>query len=160
VGDRSLVLVRTFAAPRALVFEAFTRPELLTRWYGARGWNLVGCDVDLRAGGAYRFESAGPDGGWLAQSGTFRIVEPPERLVMTEVFDEQSYPGETLVEHRFTEADGVTTVRTTLTYATPAGRDTVLRYPMARGVAESGDRLDALLAGLRAGADTNRGAAP
>jgi uncharacterized protein YndB with AHSA1/START domain len=145
VGDRELVLRRRFAASRRLVFDAFTRPELLVRWYGARGWNLVGCDVDLRPGGAYRFVSRGPGGDEMAQAGVFREVDPPARLVMTELFDEQSYPGETLIVHDFAELDGVTTVRSTISYATPAGRDAVLRYPMARGVAESGERLEALL---------------
>jgi uncharacterized protein YndB with AHSA1/START domain len=159
-GDRELLLRRTFRAPRVLVFDAFTRPELLVRWYGARGWNLVGCDVDLRAGGAYRFVSRGPAGDEMTQSGVFREVVPPARVVMTEVFAEQSYPGETLIEHEFSEADGVTTVDSTVTYATPAGRDTVLRYPMARGVAESGERLDVLLRDLRRDTETTRGEAP
>ena len=52
--DREIVLTRSFAAPVQSVFDAFTRPELLTRWYGARGWNLVSCSVDLREGGRYR----------------------------------------------------------------------------------------------------------
>lgn len=145
------------------MFAAFTRPDLLVRWYGARGWNLVGCDVDLRRGGAYRFVSRGPDGDTMTQRGVFRDVDPPARVVMTEVFDGQSYPGETLITHDFTEADGVTTVRSAVRYATPAGRDTALRYPMARGVAESGERLATLLTTLltaaRAEPDT-RGEAP
>jgi len=54
LGSRELVLTRSFHAPRPLVFEALTRPELLKRWFGARGWNLVECEVDLRVGGAWR----------------------------------------------------------------------------------------------------------
>ena len=148
VDDRELRLRRSFAAPRELVFDAFTKPELLVRWYGARGWNLVGCDVDLRVGGAYRFVSRGPGGEEMAQGGVFREVEPPARLELTEVFDEQSYPGETLIRHDFEAANGVTTVTSTVRYATPEGRATVLRYPMARGVAEGTERLDALLRNL------------
>ena len=71
----------------------------------------------------------------MAQAGVFREVDPPGRLVMTERFDEQSYPGDTLITHAFTETDGVTTVSSTVRYATPEGRAAVLRYPMARGVA-------------------------
>ena len=81
----------------------------------------------------------------MTQRGVFREVTAPERLVMTEVFDDQSYPGETVVTHVFTEAGGATTVRTRVRYATPEGRATVLRYPMARGVAEAHQRLDAVL---------------
>ncbi|BCB91699.1 SRPBCC family protein [Phytohabitans suffuscus] len=144
-SDREIVLARSFDAPPRLVFAAFTRPDLLTRWYGARGWHLVSCDLDLRAGGAYRFVSRGPGGERMAQSGVYRVVEPPRRLVLTEVFDDQSYPGETVITHDFAGRAGRTDLTTTVRYATPQGRDRVLRYPMARGVAESFDRLDQLL---------------
>jgi uncharacterized protein YndB with AHSA1/START domain len=81
----------------------------------------------------------------MTQRGVFREVTPSERLVMTERFDEQSYPGDTLVTHDFTERDGATTVRTRVRYATPEGRAKVLTYPMARGVGEAHERLDAVL---------------
>ncbi len=143
--DREIVMTRSFDAPPRLVFAAFTRPDLLPRWYGAQGWRLVSCDVDLRVGGAYRFVSEGPGGERMAQSGVYRAVEPDARLVLTEVFDDQSYPGETVITHEFAERAGRTDLTTTLLYATPEGRDRVLRYPMTRGVAESFDRLDHLL---------------
>jgi uncharacterized protein YndB with AHSA1/START domain len=147
--DREIVLARTFDAPRHLVFAALTTPELLVRWFGARGWNLVTCEVDLRVGGAWRFVSRGPRGQEMAHGGVYRIVAPPERLVYTELFDDQSYPGESLITHRLREdADGAsrrTTLTTVVLYATREGRDTVLRYPMARGAGESFDRLAALL---------------
>jgi uncharacterized protein YndB with AHSA1/START domain len=146
--DREIVLTRTFAAPGPLVFDAYTRPELLTRWYGARGWQLVGCDIELVEGGAYRFESRGPAGDTMVQAGTVVLVRAPVRLVLTERFDDQSYPGDTVITHEFTEHSGQTTVTTTVRYATPEGRDTVLRYPMARGVGEAGDRLVELLSKL------------
>jgi len=144
-SERAIVLTRAFAAPPRLVFAAFTRPELLTRWYGARGWHLVSCDLDLRVGGAYRFVSQGPGGERMAQSGLYRAVEPPARLVLTELFDDQSYPGETVITHEFAERAGQTDLTTTVLYATAEGRDRVLRYPMTRGVAESFARLDTLL---------------
>ncbi|MET8550727.1 SRPBCC family protein [Micromonospora zamorensis] len=144
-GDREIVLGRLFEAPARLVFAAFTQPELLVRWYGARGWRLVECDVDLRVGGRWRFVSQGPDGARMVQAGVYRQIEPPHRLVCTELFDDQSYPGETLVSHEFTELAGRTTVTTTLRYATAKGRDIVLRYPMTRGVGQSYTRLAELL---------------
>src|SRR5258707_322018 len=137
--DREIVLTRTFAGGRELLFEAYTRADLLTQWYGARGWNLVGCEIDLREGGAYRFTSRGPGGDEMVQAGTVRVLRRPERLELTELFEHQSYPGETLIIHEFTEHGGQTTVNTTVRYATPEGRDTALRYPMARGVTEAGD---------------------
>jgi uncharacterized protein YndB with AHSA1/START domain len=147
--DREIVLTRTFDAPSQLVFDAYTKPELLTRWYGARGWQLVGCEVDLREGGEYRFESRGPGGETMVQSGTYQLVRAPERLVLTEIFDDQSYPGATLITHEFAALGHRTTVITTVRYATPEGRDAVLRYPMARGVREAGDRLIDLLRELQ-----------
>lgn len=156
-GDREIVLSRLFEAPARLVFAAFTRPELLVRWYGARGWKLVECDVDLRVGGRWRFVSQGPEGAQMVQAGVYRQIEPPHRLVCTELFDDQSYPGETLVSHEFTELAGRTTVATTLRYATAEGRDTVLRYPMARGVGQSYTRLADL---LRSSPTTIRGEQP
>lgn len=85
---REIVLTRAFDAPRHLVFDAWTKPELLTRWFGARGWNLVVCEVDLRIGGAWRFVSRGPEGERMAQGGTYRVILRPDRLVYTELFDD------------------------------------------------------------------------
>jgi uncharacterized protein YndB with AHSA1/START domain len=70
-------------------------------------------------------------------------------LVVTELFDDQSYPGETTITHEFVERDEHTTVTTTLCFATVAGRDIVLGYPMAHGVSESYERLSAVLAERR-----------
>jgi uncharacterized protein YndB with AHSA1/START domain len=147
-GDREIVLTREFRAPRRLVFDAWTRPELLKRWYGARGWQLVECDVDLRVGGAWRFVSRGPDGTRMGQSGVYREILAPVRLVYTEVFDNQSYPGESLVTHVFVEAGGRTTATSTVRLPSKHAREIVLRYPMARGVGEGFDRLDETLAEL------------
>jgi uncharacterized protein YndB with AHSA1/START domain len=144
-SDREIVLSRAFDAPCRLVFDALTRPDLLVRWFGARGWNLVVCEVDLRVGGAWRFVSRGPDGAEMGHGGVYRVVSPPDRLTYTEMFDDQSYPGETLITHVLVERAGATTLTSTLRYATREGRDTVLRYPMRRGVAEGFDRLAEIL---------------
>jgi uncharacterized protein YndB with AHSA1/START domain len=147
--DREIVLKRVFAAPRRLVFDAWTKPGLLMRWFGARGWNLVVCEIDLRVGGAWRFVSRGPDGTEMGQGGVYRVILPPDRLVYTELFDDQSYPGESLIVHEFVERSGATTVTSTVLYATREGRDIALGYPMERGVAESYDRLGEILAEMR-----------
>jgi uncharacterized protein YndB with AHSA1/START domain len=142
-SEREIVLAREFDAPRSMVFDAFTRTELLTRWYGAKGWRLVGCELDFRVGGRYRFESHGPAGAVMVQSGTYQKITRPARLVVTELFDDQSYPGESLIA-RVHRAVG-RCVTTTVLFATEQGRDIVLGYPMARGVGESYDRLSELL---------------
>ena len=61
-SDREIVMTRVFNAPRNMVFDAFTKPELLKRWFGPRGWTLVLADVDFRVGGGFRFVLRGPDG--------------------------------------------------------------------------------------------------
>jgi uncharacterized protein YndB with AHSA1/START domain len=147
-NDREIVMSRAFNASRRLVFDAWTKPALLMRWYGARGWQLVGCEVDLRVGGAWRFVSTGPSGDSMAQSGVYQEIAAPDRLVYTEKFDNQSYPGETLVTHVFVERSATTTVTSTLRYPSREARDIVLRYPMARGVGEGFGRLDTLLSTL------------
>lgn len=144
--DREIVLARYFAAPPDLVFAALTTPDLLHRWYGARGWRLVSCQIDLRVGGSWRYDSQGPAGERMGQSGVYRVVDAPRLLVSTEVFDDQSYEGESIVSHHLVERDGGTKLTTTVRYASQAARDTVLRYPMARGVGESYERLDVVLA--------------
>ena len=143
--DREIVLRRVFDAPRRMVFDALTKPELLKRWFGARGWDLVVCQVDLRVGGTWRFVSRGPDDTDMGHGGVYREIVPPDRLVYTELFDDQSYPGESLISHVFLEQDGKTTLTSTLLYASQEGRDIVLSYPMERGVAQGYDRLDELL---------------
>ncbi|GAA3445378.1 SRPBCC family protein [Planomonospora venezuelensis] len=144
-ADTEIVLTRRFAAPRRLVFDAWTRPELLRRWYGARGWNLVVCEVDLRVGGAWRFVSRGPGGEEMGSRGVYREVAPPGRLVFTESYDDRWFPGETLVTTVLTEQGGTTTLTGTLTFPSREVRDAVLASPMERGVGESCDRLAEVL---------------
>jgi uncharacterized protein YndB with AHSA1/START domain len=143
-SDTDLVLTRTFAASRRLVFDAFTRPELLKRWYGARDWQLVVCEIDLRPGGAWRFVSRGPDGAELGHGGVYREVDPPGSLVQTEIYDGWDV-GEVLVTTAFEERDGRTVMTTTVSYASRDARDSVLRTRMERGAGEAYDRLAELL---------------
>ncbi|MCW2882004.1 MAG: Activator of Hsp90 ATPase 1 family protein [Sphaerisporangium sp.] len=143
-SDTELVLSRTFAASRELVFDAFTRPELLRRWHGARGWHLVVCEIDLRPGGAWRFVSRGPAGAELGHGGVYREVEAPARLVQTEVYDGWD-AGPTLVTTVLDEGDGRTAMTTTVRYPSRDVRDSVLQTPMERGAGEAYDRLAELL---------------
>src|SRR6266480_1056663 len=103
---REIVMTRVFDAPRSFVFDAFTKPELLRRWFGPRGWSLVVCEVDLKVGGAWRFVLRGPDGIDMGMRGVYREIVPPERSVHTERFDD--YPGEAQVTANFVEQEGRT----------------------------------------------------
>ena len=143
--DREIVLTRTFDAPRRLVFDAFTKPLLLKRWFGPRGWSLVVCEVDLRVGSGFRFVLRGPDGRDMGMSGVYREIEPPERSVHTESFDD--YPGESVVTAVWVEEGDKTTLTATVLYASQEVRDAVIRSGMEHGAAESYDRLAEMLAG-------------
>jgi uncharacterized protein YndB with AHSA1/START domain len=151
-SERELAMTRVFDAPRNLVFDAWTKPELLKRWLGVRGgWTFSVCEVDLKLGGAYRFVWRGPDGREMGMGGVYREIVRPERLVASEKFDDPWYQGEAVDTTVLVERGGKTTVTTTVIYASKPIRDAVLKTPMERGVAESYDQLDAMLAATPAG---------
>ena len=151
--DREIVMTRTFDAPRELVFEAWTRPDLVKRWlYGPEEWKLAVCDIDLKVGGALRFVWRHTDGRTMGMSGVYREIAPPERLVFTELFDEDWTGGETVVTMVFTERAGKTTMTQTVLYSSRAARDAVLKSGMERGMVQSYDRLAELLASQRGAA--------
>ena len=146
--DREIALTRVFDAPRRLVFEALTKPELLKRWLlGPDGWSLDVCEIDLKVGGTYRYvwrrESTDTE---MGMSGVYREIAAPERIVATEVFDEPWYAGEAVGTTVLVERDGKTTLTNTMLYASKEARDGVLQSGMESGVAASYDRLAEILA--------------
>jgi uncharacterized protein YndB with AHSA1/START domain len=142
--DREIVMTRVFDAPRHLVFDAFTKPELLKRWFGPRGWSLVVCEVDLKVGGAFRFVLRSPDGKDMGMRGVYSEIVPPERSVHMESFDD--YPGESQVTGVYVEQGGKTTLTATVLYPSQEVRDAVIKSGMEHGAAESYDKLAELLA--------------
>jgi uncharacterized protein YndB with AHSA1/START domain len=150
-SDREIAMTRVFDAPRSMVFDAWTKPELLKRWLGVfGGWSFVVCEVDLKVGGKYRYVWRGKDGNEMGMGGVFREIVRPERLVCTEKFDESWYPGDALDTTVFVEKGGKTTVTTTVRYESKAARDGVLKSPMEGGVAQSYDKLAEVLASMPA----------
>jgi uncharacterized protein YndB with AHSA1/START domain len=146
-SDREIAMTRVFDAPRGMVWDAFTKPELIKRWLGVRaGWTMPVCEVDLKVGGKYRYVWRGPKGNEMGMGGVFREIKRPERMVATEKFDEAWYPGDAMDTQTFVEKGGKTTVTTAVLYASKEARDGVLKSPMATGVEESYQALDALLA--------------
>jgi len=148
-SDVEIALTRVFAAPRQLVFDAWTKPELLRRWLlGPPGWTMPVCEVDFRVGGRYRYVWRRADGGEMAMGGVHVEIEPPERIVTTQLFDEDWTGGETVGTLVLTEKDGQTTVVNTVLYASRAARDAALNTGMAEGMAAGYEKLDALLVTL------------
>jgi|ERR1051326_3181762 uncharacterized protein YndB with AHSA1/START domain len=147
-GDREIVMTRVFNAPRAMVFKAFTQPELVKRWLsGLPGWSMPVCEIDLRVGGKYRYVWRNDASGHqMGMGGVYREIVPPQRIVATEKFDDPWYPGEAVGTIALVEQGGQTTLTQTIQYESREARDAVLKSPMESGVALSYDRLAELLA--------------
>ena len=146
-GDREIVMTRDFDAPRQLVFDAHTKPEMVKRWLlGPDGWTMPVCEIDLRVGGKYRYVwRRDKDGTEMGMGGVYREIVVPERIVATEKFDQAWYPGEALLTTVLAEQGGTTTLTYTMRYESRETRDAVLKSGMESGVAVSYDRLDNML---------------
>ena len=149
-SEREIAMIRVFDAPRRLVFDALTKPELVRRWLlGPDGWSMPVCEIDLRVGGAFRYVWRHvwrhADRREMGMRGVFREIAGPARLVRTEVFDTPWYPGEGLDTVVLVEERGKTTVTSTVRYESQEIRDAVLRSGMETGVARSYDRLEEIL---------------
>lgn len=150
-GDREIVMTREFDAPRKLIFDAFTKPELIRQWLlGPAGWSMPVCEVDLRVGGKYRYVWRHTNGNEMGMGGVYREIVPPERIVATEKFDESWYPGEAVGTVEFVEKAGRTTLTQTILYESGEARDGVMKSPMESGVAAGYDRLEQLLSTIKA----------
>jgi uncharacterized protein YndB with AHSA1/START domain len=146
-SEYEIRVTRDFNARRQLVFEAFTKPDLIRRWLlGPPGWSMPLCEIDLRIGGSYRYVwRSEKDGSQMAVGGVFRDVISLERLVCTERFDDAWYPGEAEVTTKFTETNGITKTTITIRYESREARDTARRSGMEIGLAAGYDRLETLL---------------
>lgn len=145
VGEAELLITRVFAAPRALVFDAHTRPELVRRWMlGPDGWTMPVCEIDLRTGGAFRYMWRKNDQ-HMGVRGTFLEIVAPSRIVHSEIFDEDWTGGETLVTTTFEESLGRTTLAVRVRYASEAARAAALKTGMTAGMSATYDRLAMLM---------------
>lgn len=153
VGDREIRLVREFEAPKRLVWDCFTKPELVRRWlFGPDGWSFLVCDIDLRVGGSYRYLWRNEaDGTEMGMKGVYREIVTHERIVDGQVFDQDWTGGEAIGTVVFTERNGITTVDNFMRYASPEARDMVLQSGMKEGMAMGYDRLAEFMATLPAG---------
>jgi uncharacterized protein YndB with AHSA1/START domain len=147
LGEREIVISRSFDAPRQMVFDAHTRPELIQRWLGVFGkWSMAECEVDLRVGGGYRYLWRGTGGQEMGMHGVYREIAAPERIVATEVFDDPWYPGEGVGTSVFEERDGRTHLTSTVRYDSREIRDGVIASPMESGLSASYDKLEVMVA--------------
>jgi uncharacterized protein YndB with AHSA1/START domain len=134
------VVTRLFDAPRALVFEAWTKAEHVVHWWDPSGTPLAVCEIDLRPNGAFRFVNRAPDGGeGHSFSGIYREIAPPEKLVF-------GFPSGTGVSTlRFTEQGKQTKLTITMECASKEEREALLQMRVDAGTARTLDNLAAYL---------------
>lgn len=143
-GDRSIVLIREFAAAREAVFRAFTDADAVLQWMGTPSHPITRCEIDLRPGGRARYEW-----GAMGLDATYVSIEAPHRIEHTEIFDEDWTGGETRVVTTFEESSLGTRVRMEISYRSSEARDSVAASPMQYGLELNYLSLDDLLAGRK-----------
>jgi uncharacterized protein YndB with AHSA1/START domain len=149
-SERVIVIERGFDAPRALVFETWTKAEHVAHWWDPSGTPLAVCEIDLRPGGAFRFINGGPHGAKYPFTGSYREITPPARLVFgstpSPASNDESGGTCTLV---FSEHDGKTTLTMTFECQSKADRDALLKMRVDEGTVQTLDNLDEYLRTIR-----------
>ena len=139
-SDREILITRQFDAPAALIFKAWTTPDLVKRWWGFETTEWLVCEIDLREGGAWRYVTREADGTEVGFHGEYRAIEAPQRLVSTEVFE--GFPdGEALDTLTLEERDGVTTMRILVEHSSKEHRDGHIASGMESGMQVSCSNL-------------------
>jgi len=144
-GDRQIVVTRSFDAPRALVFDAWTRAEHVAQWWDPSGVPLAVCEIDLRPNGAFRWVNRSPGGGeGHTFTGIYREIVPPERLA----FSSPSSPEQvsTIV---FTAEGKKTKLTLTIQCASKEERDALLQMRVDAGTARTLENLAAYLPSMK-----------
>lgn len=158
-SDRELVATRTFAGPACILFEAWTKPELIMRWWAPKslGMSFLSCETDVRTGGSYRFVFGHPDFEKpMAFFGRYLEVMPPSRLVWTNEEDEEG----AVTTVTFEEKDGQTRVVVHDLYPSKQALDGAIASGSTGAWPEQFEELDVVLTTLGAGLSTPTGSAP
>lgn len=156
-SDREIVMTRSFNAPRRLVWEAMSKPELIKLWlFGPPGWTMTQCDDDQRVGGKFRWAWRGPNDEQMAMFGEYREVVAPEKVSRTEIFEMGSgqeggkfctvVMGEQFCTIVLKEEGNTTLLTLTVLCASKEARDATIASGMEHGVAAGYDRLEEMLA--------------
>jgi len=146
-SDTQLLITREFDAPRHLVYEAWTTPELIRRWWSGQRGTMTVVEIDLRVGGTWRYVMEAQGGFEVAFHGEFREIVENVRIVMTEVYEAQ--PGEgSLDTITFSEVDGRTRLEMLMELPTREARDMVLNSGMELGIREQMELLEQLAISL------------
>jgi uncharacterized protein YndB with AHSA1/START domain len=141
-SEREIVITRAFDAPRAVVFETWTRVEHVAQWWDPNRLPLAVCEIDLRPNGVFRFVNQGPDGVNHSFTGIYREIAPPARLVFTTPSPSGAESVGTLV---FTEHGGKTMLTITIACHSRADRDALLKMRVDVGTVRTLENLAAHL---------------
>jgi len=160
-SDTEILMTRDFNAPRALVWEMFTKPEHLKQWWGCGFHTNLTVEMDVRVGGTYRYNGKTADGTVVPFKGEYKEIDPPSRIVFTEIYDvDMARDHPALVTTTFTEANGKTTMHCLVRYDSKQTRDIVLSTGMDKGAAASYDEIERMLEPLSRLTLTREFAAP
>jgi uncharacterized protein YndB with AHSA1/START domain len=148
VSDRELVVRRRFSAPPSIVFDAWTKPDLLKRWWAPKslGVRLFECESDLRIGGAYRYAFGRDPTDPEVFTGRYREVDPPVRLVMTQVYERMREAGEAVVTITFEGTEGGTHLTLHQLFPSKEALDGAVASGMEHGMRETFEQLEKLVA--------------
>jgi len=139
--ETQILITREFAAPRHLVYRAWTTPELVRRWWSAKRGKVTVADIDLRVGGTWRWVMVTEGGFEVAFHGEYRELVPNERIVCTEVYEGMA-DAEALNNISFTEKDGRTTLSVLVQHKSVEGRDFHINSGMEAGMQDAMDLLE------------------
>jgi uncharacterized protein YndB with AHSA1/START domain len=150
-ADEQILITREFDAPRHLVWQAWTTPELVKRWWTARRGEATVLEIDLRVGGTWRYVMVTPDGFEVGFHGEYREIVPHERIVSTEAYEGIPDPDEhaSLNTLTLTETDGRTTLTLLVQHASKADRDAQIASGMESGLQDALDLLEEIAGSLR-----------
>jgi uncharacterized protein YndB with AHSA1/START domain len=152
--DEQILITREFDAPRHLVYEAWTTPEHVKRWWGAKRGEVTIAEIDLRVGGRWRYVAVTDDGFEVAFHGEYREIVPNERIVSTEVYEgapaaEGQAEQGTLNTATFSEADGRTALTILVQAPSKEVRDAIIDSGMEAGMQDAMDLLEEVAVSLR-----------
>jgi uncharacterized protein YndB with AHSA1/START domain len=149
--DEQILITREFDAPKHLVFKAFTTPELVKRWWHANRGEVTVAEIDLRAGGAWRYVAVADDGTEVAFHGEYREIVSNERIVSTEAFEGIPDPdaNATVNTATFAEEDGRTTLTILVEAPSKEVRDAMIDSGMEAGMQDALDLLEQVAVSLR-----------
>ena len=152
--DEQILITRDFDAPRHLVYEAWTTPELVRRWWHAKRGEMTVCEIDLRVGGTWRYVMVADGGMEVGFHGEYREIVPNERLVSTETYEGlpegvSEEEGTTLNTATFTEVDGRTRLTILVQAPNRESRDAIIESGMEAGMQDAMDLLEEIAISLR-----------